>query len=162
MNALFRHGPYLKLITRDGINSGLIEEKEIEVEDDDGTIYRYLMPVDGGASDTDGASNPWLAQVISHLIGLKIDPYGDYYPGAVVHDFIFRRKILQWLNGQWQKLTYVVSGANPAIGQMDMDRANRIFKALMFGLGTDNAKATVMFEALQEFGNKAWNDDAGV
>lgn len=160
MNALFRRGPYLKLITRDGLNSGLIEEKEIEVEDDSGIITRYLGPVYGGTSDTDGASNPWLAQVISHLLGLKIDPYGDYYPGAVFHDLIFRRKLLQWNGGQWSKLTYVESGANPTLGQMDFARANSIFRALMFGLGTDNAKATLIYEALQEFGRTAWNDDA--
>jgi hypothetical protein len=101
LNALFRHGPQLTVLTKDGLNCGLVAEKEIEVRDDNGTITRYLMEPRGGESDTDGASDPWISQAISHLLGLNIDPYGDYWPGAVFHDLLYRRLLKQWFNGQW-------------------------------------------------------------
>lgn len=157
MNALFRGGSYLKVISRDGRNCGLLENKEVEVEEDDGAITRYLMVGDADTGDTDGASNPYFAQVISHLIGLNIDPYGDYWPAAVWHDLSFRGKLMQWVGGTWIKVT---RGDNVATGQMSLPRANIILKALMFGLGTDQAKATVIYEALVLFGKKAWDEDA--
>ena len=156
MNALFRGGPVLEVRTRDGLNVGLITPKEVVVEDDDGSMTFYQMPASAGEDDSDGASIPPPGQ----LFGL--DHYGSYWPGAVVHDFIFRRRLLQLLNNNWVKLTYVDSGANPKLGQMDFARANLIFKALMFSLGTDNTKATVIYDALVECGRKAWNEDASL
>ena len=159
MNALFRGGPELITRSRDGLNSSIYAFKEIEVLNDDGTTTRYGMEPSGGG-DTDGASVPWVGQAISHLLGLNLDPYGDYWPGAVVHDLIFRRRLVQWIDGAWKKLTYVKAGADPAKGEMDFDRANAIFQALMFGLGTDETRRTVIYDALAIFGRRAWNDDA--
>lgn len=149
----------MKVVTRDGRNSGLLEEKEIEVEDDNGVITRYLMTADANPADTDGASIPSIASAISHLVGMGIDPYGDYWPGAVVHDFLFRRRLLQWVGNLWVAIIYVESNPDVSKGEMDFARANAIFKALMFGLGTNAAKATIIYEALALFGRKAWDED---
>lgn len=162
MNALIRGGPYFDLRTRDLLNFGLIEPKEIEVLDDNGVVTRYLLPVTGGDTDTDGASIPFAASVISHLIGLGIDRYGDYAPGAIVHDFIFRRKLMQWVNGVWTKLTIVESNPDVSKGEMDFARANEIFKALMFSLGTDDTRSMVVYQALSAFGKSVWDADGKI
>lgn len=154
MNALLRGGPTLKVRTRDGLNCGILEFKEIEVLNDDGTVSRYGMEPSSGEDDTDGASVPAPGQIVG------LDHYGVYWSGAVTHDLLFRRRLVQWLDGQWRKLIYVESGADPAKGEMDFSRANQIFRALMFGLGTDHAKATIIYDALVVLGRRAWDEDA--
>lgn len=154
MNALFRGGPRLTVHTGDGLHCGIAQFKEIEVLNDDGTVSRYGLEPTGGEDDTDGASIPPPGQIVG------LDHYGDYWAGAVVHDLLFRRRLVQWINGRWQKLVYVEANAVPAMGEMDFARANQIFRALMFGLGTNQIKASIIYEALVLLGRKAWDDDA--
>lgn len=147
MNALFCHGPYFDVRTKDCLNFLDLAPKEISVRWDDGTFARYRMPAHDFSKsqepDSDGASLPTLAKVVRPSLRERM------FGASRFHDAIFRRTLEVWTEGdKWI----------PA--NLTMEQGNQILEALMFIEATSEAERILVFEALQWFGRRAWNEDA--
>jgi hypothetical protein len=144
--ALFVGGPYFDLRTKDTLTFWHLCEKQITCRWDDGRFERYRIPAhdfnSSGDPDTDGASLPNLAKVLRPSLRERMTG------AAFVHDSIFHRRFEVMRDGVWVK------------AQLTMADANELLKALMFIEATTEFERVIVFEALQEFGKRAWDEDA--
>jgi hypothetical protein len=149
MNALFRHNPYFDVRTKDCQLFWNLKDKEIEARWDDGRFERYLLPAhklpEEGVDDrpdSDGVSMPIISRVVRPTLRERI------FGAGFVHDGAFRKLLLVWRDGVWVN------------ANLSMEDANAIIEALMFIEDATEFERQAVYEALQAFGKKAYEEDA--
>ena len=143
--ALFVGGPYWDVRTKDCLLFWGLAPKQISVRWEDGRFELYCVPAHDFAADpdpdSDGASLPTLAKVVRPSLRERM------FGAAKVHDSIFHRTLEVKRDGQWVK------------AQLTMHEANEILEALMFIEATSEIERVLVFEALEWFGQRAWDED---
>lgn len=149
--ALFCGGPYWDVRTKDCLGFLDLAPKEITCRWDDGRFERYRVPAHDFTKsqepDSDGASLPTIARVLRPSLRERM------FGAARVHDAIFHRQLEVWRDGVWVNLFQ-------AVPDFSLTDANELLEALMFIEETTAAERLLVYEALQWFGSKAWNEDA--
>lgn len=115
--------------------------KEISVRwDDNPVVQRYQIPP---AAGSDGASLPAFARAIRPSL------WNRMFCAAFCHDAAYRNTLLRWdiQAEQWVK------------ANLTLQQSNELLEALMFIEATSEFERATVFEALQWFGSKAFNED---
>lgn len=137
--ALFVGGPCMDVRT-DGSQFWNLAPKELTARSSDGRFERYQIPP---AADSNGADLPAIARA------LRPSLWNRMFCAAFAHDAAFRGTLLRWdkESKQWV----------PA--NLSEEDANELILALMFIDATSEAERVIIFEVLQAFGKKAFDQD---
>lgn len=137
MNSGFKN-PLLQVESEDGRNFDVITP--LVFQDNAGNVYR--MPV---GSTTDGGSTP-------RGIWAIIPPFGTPWLAFVLHDAAYRNVLEKLTSGTWNNGTWVVA-------ELDKAACDQLLIQAMKWLAVQNLEINTIADALEKFGDAAFNND---
>jgi hypothetical protein len=143
--ALFRGGPYFDLRTKDCQLFWHLAPKEATCKWDDGRFFIYRIPAHDFSKsadpDSDGASLFLLAKVLRPSLRERM------FGASLFHDSGYHGTLEVYRDGQW------------VLANLTKDETDELLKALMYIEAVTEEERVIVFEALEWFGKKAWDED---